>query len=329
MSGRAVALGVAGGGQEGTDVSDDKDIVLLGAPVQEGLSQAGCVMGPDAFRTAELGAALTALGHRVEDWGDVAPDAAAEAATRPHPNPAVKALPRIVGWSHALRDAVFDASAERFPMIMGGDHSLAIGALTGLSLRAAALGRPLFLLWLDAHPDIHTLDSTTSGHLHGAPIGYLIGRPGFQPWFPENPAPLTPQNICMMGVRSVDPAEHDALADIPIEVHDMRAIDEFGVVKPLRAFLDRVRAANGLLHVTLDVDFLDPTIAPGVNTTVPGGASIREAHLIMELVCESGLATSVDLVELNPFLDERGKTAMLMVDLVASLMGRRVLRYRR
>ncbi|HSF65325.1 MAG TPA: arginase family protein, partial [Paracoccaceae bacterium] len=130
--------------------------------------------------------------------------------------------------------------------------------------------------------------------------------------------------ICLYGIRSVDPAEHAALLRHDIAINDMRVLDERGVVAPLREFLARVRAASGLLHVSLDVDFLDPAIAPAVGTTVPGGTTFREAHLVMELLHESGLVTSLDLVELNPFLDDRGMTARLMVDLVASLMGRKV-----
>ena len=136
---------------------------------------------------------------------------------------------------------------------------------------------------------------------------------------------MAPENVCLMGLRSVDAAENERLATQGFDVHDMRAIDEHGVAAPLRRFLERVRAANGRLHVSLDVDFLDPDIAPAVGTTVPGGATFREAHLIMEHVHDSGLATSLDLVELNPFLDERGRTATLMVDLAASLLGRKVL----
>ena len=165
-------------------------------------------------------------------------------------------------------------------------------------------------------------ESTDSGNLHGTPVAYLAGRP-FAP-FPPFPAPVPPQNICLFGIRSVDPAEHAALQAHDIAINDMRVLDEQGVVAPLQAFLDRVEAANGLLHVSLDVDFLDPMVAPAVGTTVPGGATFREAHLVMELLHESGLVSSIDLVELNPFLDERGRTAHLMVDLLASLMGRKV-----
>ncbi|MCG7201791.1 arginase family protein, partial [Marinobacter pelagius] len=180
---------------------------------------------------------------------------------------------------------------------------------------------PLFLLWLDAHPDLHTLDSTESGNLHGTPVAYFTGQPGFD-GFPALPQKVALENICMMGIRSVDAAEKSRIRELGITVKDMRAIDETGVLAPLRAFLEKVERNKGMLHVSFDVDFLDPSIAPAVGTTVPGGATFREAHLIMETLCDSGLVSSLDLVELNPFLDERGKTAKLLCDLTASLFGR-------
>lgn len=304
-------------------MKDKQDCTLIGVPVEEGLSQGGCLMGPDAYRTAGLQRALVSLGHAVDDLGNVERGPVKETA---HPNAAIKNLGTIAAWTRKLQDIVFAVcETGRFPLVLGGDHSLAMGTLSGLSRYAASIDRPLFVLWLDAHADIHTLDTTESGHLHGVPIAYAIGEPGFDDYLPVNPAPIDPAAICMMGTRSVDPAERSALARHPIEVHDMRALDEHGVVAPTRAFLERVRVAKGLLHVSLDVDFLDPDIAPGVNTTVPGGATFREAHLIMELLHDSGLVTSLDLVELNPFLDDRGRTANLMADLAASLMGRKVL----
>jgi len=230
-----------------------------------------------------------------------------------------------VAWTEALAEATYAARRDGMPVVCGGDHSLAAGTLTGLARHAAEAGRPLFVLWLDAHPDLHTLDTTTSGHLHGVMVAYATGMPGFEGIFPALRHKLRSENICMMGLRSVDPAERAALADSGITVHDMRALDEYGIAPLLGKFLSRVQAAGGLLHVSLDVDFLDPAIAPGVGTTVPGGATFREAHLIMEMLHDSNLVRSLDLVELNPFLDERGRTALLLVDLAASLMGRRVL----
>ena len=295
---------------------------ILGAPVQEGSGRLGCDMGPSALRAAGLAAALRALGTIVEDRGNLAP---APVRALSHGNPAVKSLAEVVAWTEAIAQATFEASADAMPIICGGDHSLAAGTLAGLVRRAAERRRPLFVLWLDAHPDYHTLESTSSGNLHGIPVAYATGEPGFAGIFPALTHRLEPRNICMLGIRSVDPAERVALAAAGVTVHDMRAIDERGIAPLLSAFLARVAGANGLLHVSLDVDFLDPSIAPGVGTTVPGGATFREAHLVMEMLHDSGLVTSLDVVELNPFLDERGRTAILLVDLVASLMGRRVL----
>ena len=294
--------------------------ILIGAPIDSGQQRPGCLMGPSAYRVAGLVQALRDLGHTVDDRGDLAPGPLP--ALTPQ-NPVVHCLPETLAWAQALKSATGTAVAQGMPILLGGDHSLALGSVAGVAMHAETVGRPLFLLWLDAHSDFHTPMTTTSGNLHGTPVAYIAGRTGFAE-FPPFPAPLPADRICLYGIRSVDPAEHAALLQHDIAIKDMRVLDEFGIVAPLRAFLDRVRAVNGLLHVSLDVDFLDPSIAPAVGTTVPGGATFREAHLVMELLHESGLVTSLDLVELNPFLDERGRTARLMVDLVASLMGRKV-----
>jgi len=193
----------------------------------------------------------------------------------------------------------------------------------GAMRHAEKVGRPLFVLWLDAHTDFHTPDTTDSGNLHGTPLGYVTGRPGFT-GFPVITTPVPHENVAIIGLRSVDAAERAAMQDSAITYVDMREIDETGIARPLSSFLDKVAAADGMLHVSLDVDFLDPAVAPAVGTTVPGGATVREGHLVMEMLHDSGLMTSLDLVELNPFLDERGRTATLMVDLAASALGRRV-----
>jgi arginase len=294
---------------------------LIGAPIDSGQRRRGCLMGPAAYRVAGLVATLAELGHQVQDRGDLTPGPLPEAKS---PNPAVDQLPETLAWTRALRAAVAGALAEGdMPIIMGGDHSLALGSVAGAAEHAARIGRPLFLLWLDAHSDFHTPLTTVSGNLHGTPVAYIAGRAGFDA-FPPFPAPLPGENICLFGIRSVDPAEHAALLGTRIAMNDMRVLDERGVAAPLRDFLQSVREAGGMLHVSLDVDFLDPSIAPAVGTTVPGGATFREAHLAYELIHESGLMTSLDLVELNPFLDDRGRTARLMVDLVGSLMGKKV-----
>jgi arginase len=295
--------------------------ILIGAPIDTGQRRAGCMMGPATYRVAGIAQAIRDLGHPVMDWGDVALPELRDVAC---PNAAVHSLAETVGWTQVLMDRVDDALSEGgFPILLGGDHSLALGSVAGASAFAARNGRPLFLLWLDAHSDFHTPLSSQSGNLHGTPVAYLTGREGFEA-FPPIPQPIPPERICLYGIRSVDAAEHAALLRHDIAINDMRVLDEHGIVAPLRAFLNKVREAGGMLHVSLDVDFLDPSIAPAVGTTVPGGTTFREAHLVMELLHESSLVTSLDLVELNPFLDERGRTARLMVDLVGSLMGKKV-----
>lgn len=291
--------------------------------MQTGTHVPGCIMGPDAFRSAGLEATLSTLGHEVADYGNVA---IPSVDAKRHENAAVHHLAETAAWCTALESVAYDAVNDgAFPIFLGGDHSLSAGTLPGVTRAAAQAGRPQFVLWLDAHPDYHTLDTTGSGNLHGTPLAYCVGRSGFDGHYPKLHSKIQPERICMMGIRSVDPAEHDAISEDGPMVYDMRALDEVGIGRPLQAFLEQVAEAEGALHVSLDVDFLDPTIAPAVGTTVPGGTTFREAHLVMELLCDSGLVTSLDLVELNPFLDERGRTAKLMVDLCASLLGRKVL----
>lgn len=295
-----------------------RSILLIGAPMDCGKRRAGCLMGPDAYRTARLPGALRDLGHAVRDLGNVAPD-----ATDLPERDGLYALPETVGWTRALARAAREAVAEGLPVFMGGDHALSLGTVSGVAAHAARTGRPQFVLWLDAHADFNTPDTTRSGNLHGTPLAYLTGQPGFDA-FPPLAAPIPQENVCIIGLRSVDPAEVDAIENSQVHRHDMRALDESGLAALLAPFLDRVAQAGGALHVSLDVDFLDPAVAPAVGTTVPGGATVREAHLAMEMIHDSGLMTSMDLVELNPMLDERGRTAQLMVDLCASALGRRV-----
>lgn len=296
-----------------------KNCILIGAPVDSGKRRAGCLMGPDAFRTAGLAQALAGLGHKIEDLGNLT------AAHHPEDqdDSPVYARHQTIGWTQSLSQAAEKAMSQGLPVFLGGDHSLSLGSVVGVANYAASMDRPLFVLWLDAHTDFHTPHTSDSGNLHGTPVGYFTGRSGFD-GFPEVAHPVPEENVCMIGLRSVDTPERLALEGSAIHRHDMRDIDENGIAGPLARFLERVAAANGLLHVSLDVDFLDPSVAPAVGTTVPGGATVREGHLVCEMLHDSGLMTSLDLVELNPFLDERGRTAHLMVDLCASALGRRV-----
>jgi arginase len=292
--------------------------ILVGAPLDCGKARKGCLMGPDAYRTAGLSDALKDLGHKVSDMGNVAP--------RPFnakTHPKLVDLEETIAWTESLAEVGEEAFATGLPVFLGGDHALSLGTVLAAIRHAEQMKRPLFVLWLDAHTDFHTLESTDSGNLHGTPLGYVTGRGGFE-GFPEITTPVPHDNVAIIGLRSVDRAERDALQETTITHVDMRQIDESGIARPLQTFLDKVSAAGGMLHVSLDVDFLDPSVAPAVGTTVPGGATVREGHLVMEMLHDSGLMTSLDLVELNPFLDERGRTASLMVDLAASAFGRHV-----
>lgn len=296
--------------------------LLIGAPVDSGQQTQGCLMGPAAYRVAGLASTLVDLGHTMEDWGDICLPPLN--STLPVTTTRLHAQTETIAWTKLLAQTASKALATgSFPIFLGGDHAMSMGTVSGIATQAHGMGRKLFVLWLDAHSDIHTPQTSGSGNFHGMPVGYIAGRPGFD-GFPPFPYPVPEQNICLFGLRSIDPGEQAALRNSAYHVNDMRVLDERGIVAPLREFLQKVEHEKGLLHVSLDVDFLDPSIAPGVGTTVPGGITFREAHLVMELLHEQNLVTSLELAELNPFLDERGRTARLMVDLVASLMGRKV-----
>ncbi len=296
-------------------------IALLGIPIEIGASQAGTLMGPAALRTAGIGRILDQLGFGVEDHGDMATPGIAAAHS---PAPAnTKYHDEVGAWVRALSERAWDiARSGAIPIFMGGDHSLSMGSVNGVARHWQEQGRPLFVLWLDAHADYNTPETTVTGNMHGMSAAFLCGEPGLDGLLGNQPrVSISPDQLDLFGIRSIDPLEKKLVHERPIAVADMRAIDEFGVAVLIRKVIERVRARNGVLHVSFDVDFLDPAVAPGVGTTVPGGATYREAHLIMELLHDSGLVRSVDIVELNPFLDERGRTARVVVELIGSLFG--------
>jgi arginase len=296
-------------------------IALLGVPIEIGAGQRGTLMGPAALRTAGLGRVLEQLGLAVEDHGDLAPPAFSKSEGTPPPN--TKYYGEISAWVPAISERAYQlARSGVVPIFMGGDHSLSMGSVNGVARHWQAQGRPLFVLWLDAHSDYNTPATTVSGNMHGMSAAFLCGEPGLDDLLGDQPrASIGCDQLDLFGIRSIDPLEKDLVRDRRIAMADMRAIDEFGVGVLIRRVIERVKARNGVLHVSFDVDFLDPEVAPGVGTTVPGGATYREAHLVMELLHDSGLVRSLDVVELNPFLDERGKTARVAVELIGSLFG--------
>ncbi|KQV73233.1 arginase [Rhizobium sp. Root1220] len=298
-----------------------RSITLIGAELEEGSGRRGAAMGPAALRIAGVDQTLIDLGHDVLDAGDVNVVPARDLPNHPKAHNL-----RIIGaFTRALEAGVYEAAAAgRFPLILGGDHSLSMGTVSGMARYASHKGRPLFVLWLDAHSDFNTPSTSPSGNIHGMPVAYFCGQAELADILPRDRPLVDPRNVFQVGIRSVDAPERELIAEHGVNVYDMRWLDEQGVAATMRHILGVITAANGLLHVSLDVDFLDPDIAPGVGTTVPGGATFREAHLIMEMLCDSGLVSSLDLVELNPFLDDRGKSARILVELTASLFGRRI-----
>ncbi|THV22429.1 arginase [Peteryoungia ipomoeae] len=303
-------------------MSKTSDITLIGVPLEEGSGRGGCAMGPAALRIAGISQAMIDLGYIVEDRGDLRPAPATDLEELPK----AKKLPVVAAFTRAIEQETYSAVARgSVPVLLGGDHSLSMGSVSGMARHAQEVGRPLFVLWLDAHSDFNAPETSPSGNIHGMPVAFFCGRAEFAPILPSNRPLVDPRHVYQVGIRSVDDEERRAIRENAVNVFDMRAIDEEGIGAILRRVLNDVRQANALLHVSLDVDFLDPDVAPGVGTTVPGGATFREAHLIMELLHDSGLVSSLDLVELNPFLDDRGRSARIMVDLAASLFGKHIL----
>ncbi|MCF3639420.1 arginase [Rhizobium sp. TRM95111] len=297
-------------------------IALIGAPLEEGSGRRGCAMGPAALRIAGIEQTLSELGHAVTDEGDLKPLPARDLPNHPGANH----LQVVGAFTRALDAAVHEAArAGRLPLILGGDHALSMGSVSGMARHAAEQGRPLFVLWLDAHADFNSPATSPSGNMHGMPVAFFCGEAEFAPILDAERPFVDPKKVFQVGIRSVDAREREEIAEHGVRVFDMRSIDETGMAHIMHEIISTIKAANGLLHVSLDVDFLDPELAPGVGTTVPGGATFREAHLIMEMLCDSGLVSSLDLVELNPFLDDRGKSARVLVELTASLFGRRIL----
>ena len=296
-------------------------IALLGVPIEIGASQAGTLMGPAALRTAGIARVLEQLGLAVEDHGDLTRPVTVLSNEPPPVN--AKYYDEIKDWVRLISERAWQiAGSGAIPIFMGGDHSLSMGSVNGVARRWQQQGRPLFVLWVDAHADYNTPATTITGNMHGMSAAFLCGEPGLDSLLGDQPrVSITPDQLDLFGVRSIDPLERNLVRDRRVAVADMRAIDEFGVGVLIRRVIERVKARNGVLHVSFDVDFLDPAVAPGVGTTVPGGATYREAHLIMELLHDSGLVRSADVVELNPVLDERGRTARVAVELIGSLFG--------
>jgi len=299
-----------------------KPISLIGAPTDIGAGARGASMGPEALRVAELGPTLVSHGLEIVDRGNLVGPA----------NPWLAAvdgyrhLPEVVAWNRVVHDAVLaELKLERLPILLGGDHSLAIGSISAVARHCRATSRKLRVLWLDAHADFNTSVLTPSGNLHGMPMACLCGfGPAELTGLSGQVPALRSKWVREIGVRSVDPGEKRFVHEQDLEVFDMRYIDEMGMREAMELALSTM-SDDMHLHVSFDVDFLDPEIAPGVGTTVAGGPTYREAQLCMEMIADTGRLASLDVTELNPALDVRNKTAELVVDLIESLFGKSTL----
>ncbi len=297
-------------------------VSLIGVPSDIGAGTLGARMGPEALRVAGIAQAIAQFGLDVRDCGNLAGPA----------NPWQEAvngfrhLAEVVQWNRLVHDAVHaELKAARLPIMLGGDHCLAIGSISAVARHCREQGKKLRVLWFDAHADFNTGTLTPSGNIHGMPVACLCGHgPQALIEIGGHVPALRPKEIRQIGIRSVDEGEKRLVHDVGIEVFDMRYIDEMGMRHSMDLALALVDA-NTHLHVSLDVDFLDPSIAPGVGTTVRGGPTYREAQLCMEMIADTGRLASLDLVELNPALDLRNQTAELAVDLIESLFGKSTL----
>ena len=297
-------------------------ITLIGAPTDVGAGARGASMGPEALRVAQLQAVLEAQGLEVIDRGNLGGP----------PNPwqppvsGYRHLPEVAEWNRLVHEAVLEElAAGRLPMLLGGDHSLAIGSISAAAKHCRDTGRKLRVLWFDAHADFNTHVLTPSGNVHGMPVACLCGHGPAELLSIGGQVPaIDPAQLRQIGIRSVDAGEKRFVHEVGIEVFDMRYIDEKGMRYTLEQALLGVDDDTHV-HVSLDVDFLDPDIAPGVGTTVAGGPTYREAQLCMEMVADTGRLASLDIVELNPAFDIRNRTAEVAVDLIGSLFGKSTL----
>lgn len=298
-------------------------ITLIGAPTDIGGGERGASMGPDALRVAGLEPALRRLRHDVSDRGNLSgpinPQQSRSAGYR-H-------LALVTEWCKRARDAVADALDDgTVPILLGGDHSLSIGSIAAVARHCDRQRRPLTVLWLDAHADSNVAASSPTGNLHGMPLAVLTGHGPDELTCLGHEQPIVdPSHITQVGIRSVDEVEKRLVTDSGMTVYDMRRIDELRMGPVMQRIIDQAAADGSHVHVSLDVDFLDPVIAPGVATTVPGGPTYREAQLCMEMIHDSGLLGSLDIMELNPAFDEHNRTAQLVVELVESLFGQQIL----
>ena len=297
-------------------------VSLIGAPTDIGASVRGASMGPEALRVAGIAEALQARGMDVADRGNLF------GPLNPWlpPRAGYRHLAEVAEWNREVIRAVgAELAAKRMPILLGGDHCLGLGSITAVANHCRQTNKNLRVLWLDAHADFNTAEITPSGNIHGMPVACLCGfGPRELTELGGSSPAISPDCIRQIGIRSVDEGEKKLVRDAALDIYDMRYIDEVGMKQVMEEALAGMDE-NTHLHVSFDVDFLDPDLAPGVATTIPGGPNYREAQLVMEMIADTGRLRSLDIMELNPALDNRNQTAKIAVDLVESLFGKSTL----
>jgi arginase len=297
---------------------------LMGVPMDLGSGRRGVDMGPSAIRIAGVAQRLTELGHKVVDEGDIVIKNMEELKVG---NERARYLAEI-----ARASAIIARKTDRimglghFPLVLGGDHSIAIGTISGIAAFARGQGAKVGVIWIDAHGDINTPDTSPSGNIHGMPLAVLLGYGAAELTSIGAPGPkLDPANVALVGIRSLDAGEKKRLKETGAQVHTMSDIDRHGVHRVMKKAISQAADGTDFVHVSMDLDAVDPAVAPGVGTPVKGGLDYREAHLVMEVIADVGIMTSLELVEVNPILDNRNASAEFAVELVQSAFGKKIL----
>jgi arginase len=312
-------------GPEGQRAIDAPAIVhVIGVPMDLGSGRRGVDMGPSAIRIAGLDQRLAELGHKVVDEGDIVIKNMEELKVG---EPNARYLPEIARAAKTLAKKIDRImTLGHFPLVLGGDHSIAVGTVSGIAANAQNQGKKVGLLWVDAHGDINTPETSPSGNIHGMPLAALLGFGAAELTGIAGPSPkVHPTNVALVGIRSLDAGEKKRLKETGVHVHTMADIDRHGADRVMQRALAQVTSGTEYVHVSFDLDAVDPTVAPGVGTPVKGGLDYREAHLIMEVIAEARVMTSLELVEVNPILDQGNASAAFAVELVQSAFGKKIL----
>ena len=297
-------------------------ISIIGVPTDIGANQIGASLGPHVLRANGLCQKLVELGLEVKEIDDInGPGNSSDLET------GLQKPGDAVTWYQSVKDHVYQSlRSDSFPLIIGGDHSVSIGSIAAVSKYCEDVNQPLAVLWFDAHTDFNTFDTTPSGNIHGMPAALIagLGHPDLLVTGHKTPL-VEPENIYQVGIRSVDIAEKRLISETDVQVFDMRFIDQKGIYRVMDHILGEVQKKSAYLHVSFDIDCLDPMIAPGTTTKIPGGLTYREAQLCMEMIHDSALMRSLDIVELNPLLDVHNQTGVVTMELIESLFGKQIL----